>query len=592
MGGSIRGGAGGGEGGISRSLSPTPAVGQLYSPNVSVGAGNLQSHPQPQYPANAGGNRSYAPPGEQHPPAVPRSIESSENTSSPYGMTNGKNGMNPSSGGGHARPSMTPAEYDYEQRQRTERDRSTAMRNPSTDQDQASLRVNTNVGTSSQQQQESGRSRGVQLTESYAPNAKVSPTKPKFAKPPAPSTESGSGSGSGPRSGHRKNSTMPHPDDHVNIDRTAGLPTSNSQPQPVSTSNGEIKAPGNNKLPFFERYRQMTSDSSTSKHPAGTSTRTIPGSSNSLTPEMLPRQLSRDGEVMGGGGGGISAVFDDMEEVDSPIALRLEEVEDELSSLPWARESMSEQQGQRSDLKGRTTKPTLDNDYRPHHNPKQEKSLRHGHNHDQSGEGSLSSLDQATADRMNIGQTALLTPSTSIDDLDRKSRGDGNGGFQFPQQSKQADMKPKFTTTIPVSPELNLPAMPSSSSTSMKRPPIVTRQESLDEGMLSPNIGYSSSSRYRDRDSSASSLLAPSDSISTPGLNTYPGLGFDIIKGGLPFVKGNKANGNSNGNGKSGRMCQKCGESLKGKRYIESDGVSLCEKDWKEIYLPKVSSAR
>lgn len=36
-----------------------------------------------------------------------------------------------------------------------------------------------------------------------------------------------------------------------------------------------------------------------------------------------------------------------------------------------------------------------------------------------------------------------------------------------------------------------------------------------------------------------------------------------------------------------GKSCQKCGESVGGtKRFVERDGVVLCEKDWKKLYLP------
>jgi formylmethanofuran dehydrogenase subunit E len=37
-----------------------------------------------------------------------------------------------------------------------------------------------------------------------------------------------------------------------------------------------------------------------------------------------------------------------------------------------------------------------------------------------------------------------------------------------------------------------------------------------------------------------------------------------------------------------GKRCQKCGDGLQGRRFIERDGVRLCERDWKEMFLPKV----
>jgi hypothetical protein len=91
--------------------------------------------------------------------------------------------------------------------------------------------------------------------------------------------------------------------------------------------------------------------------------------------------------------------------------------------------------------------------------------------------------------------------------------------------------------------------------------------------ILSPNISHRSG-----RESYQSDLVAPSDSISVPGYldRNRPHDSFKAIR---PAVKGRKD-------------CQKCGMSLKGKRYVKRDGIMLCETDWKEMFLPKVSRLR
>ena len=38
------------------------------------------------------------------------------------------------------------------------------------------------------------------------------------------------------------------------------------------------------------------------------------------------------------------------------------------------------------------------------------------------------------------------------------------------------------------------------------------------------------------------------------------------------------------------KTCQKCGDSVGGpRRFVERDGIVLCERDWKKLYLPSVS---
>ena len=43
----------------------------------------------------------------------------------------------------------------------------------------------------------------------------------------------------------------------------------------------------------------------------------------------------------------------------------------------------------------------------------------------------------------------------------------------------------------------------------------------------------------------------------------------------------------SNGSQRRIKTCVKCGETVGGsKRFVERDGIILCEKDWKKLYLP------
>ncbi|WVF72042.1 hypothetical protein IAT40_006854 [Kwoniella sp. CBS 6097] len=43
----------------------------------------------------------------------------------------------------------------------------------------------------------------------------------------------------------------------------------------------------------------------------------------------------------------------------------------------------------------------------------------------------------------------------------------------------------------------------------------------------------------------------------------------------------------SSGSGRRKKICVKCGDSVGGsKRFVERDGVVLCERDWKKLYLP------
>ena len=172
--------------------------------------------------------------------------------------------------------------------------------------------------------------------------------------------------------------------------------------------------------------------------------------------------------------------------------------------------------------------------------------------------GSISSIDSAQADKMRMGEADLLTPSTSMDRLAEITLGRASQAGAVAWEKEQDTIeglldKPKET---PLDLEF--------------------------DHAFSPNPSQATSgqsSRFR-RESAASSLLAPSDSISTPGVNDKLYIDYTATAVMQARLKpGSKA-------------CQKCGQSLKGKRFIERDGMLLCEPDWKEMFFPKVSRAK
>lgn len=177
------------------------------------------------------------------------------------------------------------------------------------------------------------------------------------------------------------------------------------------------------------------------------------------------------------------------------------------------------------------------------------------------GNPSISSLDSMQAEKVRMGETNLLTPSTSIDKLAEITRGSRRDA-EHRQESTSWDDELDPVEGLDDKPFTGKPA------------------KSLSIQMISPDLGKTTSrqsSHFR-RESSVLSSLAPSDSISTPGATDR--FHFDHYP--APTAIHAKPKPGT-------KTCQKCAQSLKGKRFIERDGMLLCEPDWKEMFLPKVS---
>lgn len=177
---------------------------------------------------------------------------------------------------------------------------------------------------------------------------------------------------------------------------------------------------------------------------------------------------------------------------------------------------------------------------------------------------SISSIDSTQAEKIRMGETDLLTPSTSLDRLGEIARGSRNDA-QNREGAGFCDEELDPIEGLDDKPYNGIPTKSRFSQT------------------MSPNLSKATSrqsSHFR-RESSVLSSLAPSDSISTPGATDK--FHFDYYAGPMPVTDKPKP---------GSKTCQKCAQSLKGKRFIERDGMLLCEPDWKEMFLPKVSCSR
>jgi hypothetical protein len=177
--------------------------------------------------------------------------------------------------------------------------------------------------------------------------------------------------------------------------------------------------------------------------------------------------------------------------------------------------------------------------------------------------GSISSIDSSQAEKIRMCETDLLTPSTSLDRLAEIAR-----GFRKDAHVRQADSCDEELDPIEGLDDKPYNGRPTKCRFSQT---------------ISPNLSKTTSrqsSHFR-RESSVMSSLAPSDSISTPGATDK--FHFDLYPASAPIKDKPKP---------GSKTCQKCAQSLKGKRFIERDGMLLCEPDWKEMFLPKVSCKR
>lgn len=310
------------------------------------------------------------------------------------------------------------------------------------------------------------------------------------------------------------------------------------------------------KLQFFERYKRMADE-------------------NAVKPGVMARSLSNRSAaspVVESFGGQreegsarksqdvkvraelLGSLVEEAKGIKSPIMTRLEEayLDDNNTAGFRSRRNDSDRPTPRSSVvetAGR--KPPL-GPRRP------SESRSHGKRIPESG--SISSIDSAQAEKMRMGEVDLLTPSTSMDRLAEVTL-DSKKGEPFRHKAFSWDREQDTVEGL-------------------IDKPIETAALDLEfDQMFSPNLSQATSgqsSRFR-RESAASSLLAPSDSISTPGVNDKHHIDYTALAAAQArLTPGSKA-------------CQKCGQSFKGKRYIERDGMLLCEPDWKEMFLPKVS---
>jgi hypothetical protein len=166
---------------------------------------------------------------------------------------------------------------------------------------------------------------------------------------------------------------------------------------------------------------------------------------------------------------------------------------------------------------------------------------------------SLSSVDSTTEGKGRVVELAIITPSASMNRLD------GTVPSTYDERGAVRVKKPSDETA-------EIEGLMEDLKADLDRFGNASQEE------------HEESSRLRlDRDSYQSSMLAPSDSISTPG--------FDLQRRRSASTKINQAVPGK-------KACQKCGLPLRGQRYVKRDGIVLCEADYKEMFLPKVSGSR
>ncbi|KAJ9114759.1 hypothetical protein QFC22_005635 [Naganishia vaughanmartiniae] len=333
-----------------------------------------------------------------------------------------------------------------------------------------------------------------------------------------------------------------------------------------STTSGSTSA---GKLEFFERYKKMaettTTTTTTTTNP-GLLTRTISNTSAGPTwTSPIERQMM-DQSVHGHREPRVrtrAEVLESLHEEEPAAVLALSPIESRLEAaymndvdpdFAWTQQR-DHQHVARTERERIVTSRKKEATAQMHHSSPRD---RHAGRLHQSH--SISSLDSTQAEKIKMGETNLLTPSTSIDRLAEVLHG----------REKPRDA---FTPTTKWDEELDpIEGL-------VDQPPPAPSCDASFYSMLSPNLSRATSGQFhrsQQRESSVSSLLAPSDSVSTPGLS---GDKFRVDPSIVMPVRETPRPGT--------RMCQKCGQNLKGKRFIDRDGIMLCESDWKEMFLPK-----
>ncbi len=315
------------------------------------------------------------------------------------------------------------------------------------------------------------------------------------------------------------------------------LPVGTPPTAPASAS-ATVPPPPTTRLPFFEKYKKMVDSAAaapsaglTRSASGGTRSGSRPGAARSASPPIPSPSITDD------------------EEVDSPIELGFSDnvaireyraplagaEEDEESALPWARND--------------------DKPYAPAAGgPEQYAAKSAASKPGSSKDGSISSLSSSMAARLRLGEVAPLTPSTSADRLDQIVEG------------KASPPRPLPHGLAPNVADVRSPDEPPSPSMSSDAPGPATRTNG-------------------DRDSFRSSMIGPGDSISL--IAGFPG-DADRRSRSNTLRQASASSAAAGG----GKRCQQCGDALQGRRFIQRDGVLLCEEDWKELFLPKVSGWR
>jgi hypothetical protein len=281
---------------------------------------------------------------------------------------------------------------------------------------------------------------------------------------------------------------------------------------PAASTESTSQTGSSGKLPFFERYKKMAENT----NGATSMVRQISVREDNRL-RKTPARLNPDLDVVGEGEE--SNVL-----VESPSRFDFSEKDgqEESSALPWLR------RGSETSMLDRRLGSS------------QAKTF---------SDASLSSNGSTSESKARPGDMAIITPSASMNQLDGVAMGT-HRAYQPPLRVRDA----------------------SGPDGELIEGLIEDLKTDLDRlGMLSPNMSVD---RRTERESYQSSLLAPSDSISTPGLDLQRRKS-DSTKISPQAVPGKRA-------------CQKCGVSLKGRRYVKRDGIVLCEADWKEMFLPKV----
>ncbi|KAJ9096734.1 hypothetical protein QFC21_005004 [Naganishia friedmannii] len=327
-----------------------------------------------------------------------------------------------------------------------------------------------------------------------------------------------------------------------------------------STTSGSASSAG--KLEFFERYKKMAETTTT--NPA-VLTRTRSNTSPPISTSPIESQMMEQ-PIVGHREPRIRTRAEVMESLHeeepavlalSPIESRLEEayMNDANPDFAWTRQREHKHVAGTERERIVTSRKKEAATKMHHSSPKDRNAGRLQQS------TSISSLDSTQAEKIKMGETSLLTPSTSIDRL---------AEVLHARKESREDAFTQATTAWDgeLDPIEGL----------VDQPPPAPSYDASFYSMLSPNASRAISEQFyrSQRESSASSLLAPSDSVSTPGLG---GDKFKVDHSIVTPIREKAKPGT--------RVCQKCGQNLKGKRFIDRDGIMLCESDWKEMFLPK-----